>query len=247
MLYRRFPMMKNMVSLSRREALRLLAAVPALGGPLAAFAAQDAPPADLYGGFRMSIATYSLRKLPVAKALEAVKGFGLAFAEVNPIHLPVGSSAEKVAEVKGMLETNGINPYAFGVFYPERSKDPEQGIKDAFAQAKAVGIKVISADYDPKWVKLIEELAVASDVRIGIHNHGSGSRYGKIEQVVKSLEGRDEHLGATVDVGNFLVAGEDPVKAIHALGKRVYGVHLKDVKNEKPAIVGTGDLDLKGV
>ena len=232
-----------LANVSRRDVLRWSAAAPLLARGLWA---QEAA-ADPFGGFRMSLATYSLRKLPVDQALQETKAFGVKTVEINPVHLPVGSPAEKIQEVKGLLEKSGIQAYAFGVLYPDKFKEsPEKAIRDAFAQAKEVGIRVISADPDPKHIAFLEELAVKNDIRVGIHNHGPNSRYDKLEQVQKLIEGRDARIGATVDIGHYMRSGEDPVALIRALGKRMHGFHLKDVKAGQAVVVGKGDLDLVG-
>jgi len=54
-------------------------------------------------------------------------------------------------------------------------------------------------------------------------------------------------IGACVDTGHYLRSDEDPVEAVQRLGKRVFGVHLKDVKSlpggqKQFKIAGEGDL-----
>ena len=69
------------------------------------------------------------------------------------------------------------------------------------------------------------------------------------------VKNRHPKIGACVDTGHYLRSDEDPVEVIERLGKRVFGVHLKDVKTiEKDGkrqklytILGQGDLDTVGV
>ena len=85
---------------------------------------------------------------------------------------------------------------------------------------------------------------------IAIHNHGPGANYDKIRDVEEVVRDRHPKIGACVDTGHYLRSDEDPVDAIQRLGKRVFGVHLKDVKtlerNGKRdklfTILGQGDL-----
>jgi inosose dehydratase len=52
-------------------------------------------------------------------------------------------------------------------------------------------------------------------------------------------------IGCCVDTGHFLRSKEDPVRAVEVFDKRVYGVHLKDVKDTNTfTILGKGDLRL---
>src|SRR5262249_21041476 len=50
------------------------------------------------------------------------------------------------------------------------------------------------------------------------------------------------------DLGHYIRSGEDPVKAIHELEGRLFGIHLKDFaeqkKDAKGVILGKGHLDV---
>jgi sugar phosphate isomerase/epimerase len=65
--------------------------------------------------------------------------------------------------------------------------------------------------------------------------------------VAKAIEGHHERIGLCYDTGHAARAGDDIVAGVRKVGKRVYGVHLKDVNEQKhDVIVGTGVLDIKG-
>ncbi len=52
----------------------------------------------------------------------------------------------------------------------------------------------------------------------------------EVERLVVELDA--SLVGICLDVGHYLVGGGDPVSAVHALGRRVTHVHLKDVDPE---------------
>ena len=117
-----------------------------------------------------------------------------------------------------------------------------------------MGIKSLSADpkSDKETFDLLDKLVAEYDVAIAIHNHGPGHRYNKISDVEKVVKDRHPKIGACVDTGHYLRSDEDPVEAVQRLGKRVFGVHLKDVKTlpngEKQfKIAGEGDLNVTGL
>jgi inosose dehydratase len=64
---------------------------------------------------------------------------------------------------------------------------------------------------------------------------------------------KDHHklIGACIDTGHFIRTKEDPIKAIHELGDRVFALHIKDEeKQEKQShnvIIGSGHLDVVGM
>ena len=87
--------------------------------------------------------------------------------------------------------------------------------------------------------KLVEEYGIA----VGIHNHGPGHKYAKIDDIAAAIKDHNPKIGCCIDTGHFLRSKEDPVRAAEVFGKRIYGVHLKDVKDAKTfTVLGDGDL-----
>jgi inosose dehydratase len=198
-----------------------------------------------YGPFRMGIQSYSLRGYPLDAALRHTRDLGLRFWEAFNAHLPLSDDVGQVAANLARLEAAGVRVLAYGVlgFGGDAAAN-----RRTFQQAKVLGIPVISADPAPESLDQLSELVEEFRIKIAIHNHGPGSRYDKLADVQKALEGRPTRMGACVDTGHFLRSGEDPVKVIEALGERVHGVHLKDVKDGKTfTVLGKGDLNTRGV
>lgn len=185
--------------------------------------------ADPYGGFKMGIQSYSLRAFNVDQALEHSQKLGLKYWEAYPKHIPMSSLPAKVAEQKKMMSDAGITLSAYGVVGFDTN---ETKARQAFDFAKAMGLKSISANpkKDDATFDLLEKLVEEYQIPIAIHNHGPGALYDKVDDVLEMVEGRHPLLGACVDTGHYLRSDEDPVEVIHKLGKRVFGVHFKDVR-----------------
>ena len=235
---------------SRREFLQAasLATAATLFGTQRAFAAEDP-----YGGFKMGLQSYSLRAFKVEKAMEHTRTLGLKYWESFPNHVPMGTVPAHIATQKETLSKGGITLLSYGVvgFDGDETK-----ARQVFDFAKAMGLLSISADpaKDKKTFDLLDKLVAEYDVAIAIHNHGPGHRYDKISDVVDMVKDRHAKIGACVDTGHYLRSDENPVDAIERLGKRVFGVHLKDVKtinndgkkSKQFKILGEGDLDVLG-
>jgi sugar phosphate isomerase/epimerase len=87
--------------------------------------------------------------------------------------------------------------------------------------------------------------------------------YGRSEHLLSICEAAGPELRVTFDAGNFLLAGEDPLRALDRLGPRVAHVHFKDWRvvptgtaNSYPgvdgrwfqgAVLGEGLVPLRGV
>ena len=138
------------------------------------------------------------------------------------------------------IEAAGVTVSGYGVV--PLGKDSAAN-RRTFEFAKAARVQYLSADPDPDALDAIDRLIEQFDVAVGIHNHGPGHRYAKIETIAKTIKDHHPKLGVCIDTGHFLHSKEDPVHAVEAFGTRVYGVHLKDVKDaETFTILGQGDL-----
>jgi sugar phosphate isomerase/epimerase len=231
---------------TRRDFLKAgtLAAATACAGSQWLSAADEA--GDPYRGFKMGIQSYSLRDFKVDEALEISKKLGLHYWESYPAHIKVASVPAYVAEQKAMLAASGVTLVAFGVV---DFNDNESKAREFFDFAKAIGVQSISANPDKNepTFKLLDKLVEEYGVNIAIHNHGPGAKYDKIDDVVNNVKDHHPRIGACVDTGHYLRSKENPVEALERLKDRVYGVHMKDVKDAKVfKILGEGDLDVLG-
>jgi inosose dehydratase len=231
---------------SRREFLQWTAAATGAAAlsPLVSLAAD----ADPYGGFKVGIQSYSLRGFDGKTAMQHSQKLGLKYWESFRNHIAMDTSPEKVAAVKAMLKEHGITLLAFGV---EGFNENEGAARKAFDFAKAMGVMSISADpkKDKATFDLLDKLVAEYDIAIAIHNHGPKANYDKVTDVQTWVKDRHPKIGACVDTGHYLRSDEDPVEVIEKLGKRVFGVHLKDFKgpvgqDKRPTILGEGNLRL---
>jgi len=92
-----------------------------------------------------------------------------------------------------------------------------------------MGIKVIIVEprNQAEWDNL-EELVKEYDIRLAIHNHGTGSVYGDPATVRAILAKRDRRIGVCLDVGWVTAAGFDAAEVFRGYGDRVYDIHFKD-------------------
>ncbi len=228
------------------------------GGAREAAAPSFEPLRLAYGGFAMGLQSFSLRHYRLEAALDIVARLGLAHVELIPetkllffefgTHFAVTEDAEEIDRVLAAAAARGVAIAAHGV----------NGIGD-LAEAKRLlafatraRIPVLSVMPDASVVgPELDALLAASQVKLAIHNHGPELPYETIAEVEGALAGRHPNLGACVDAGHFIRAGEDPVEAIRRLGSRVHGVHLKDYVSEGAfadgCILGRGKLDLGAV
>ncbi len=197
-----------------------------------------------YHPFRMSVQSYCFRKFSLDQAIENTRELGLSYIEFFLAHLPSDLPQPKIDEVKKKLAAAKIEPLAYGVC---RFSSDHEANRKVFAFCRAMGTSVITADPAPDSFDSLDHLVSEFDIRVAIHNHGPGHRYAKADDIAKAVAKHDPRIGAGIDTGHLLRAGDDPVKAIRNLKDRMHAVHLKDInEKDRDVVFGTGRLDLRG-
>jgi sugar phosphate isomerase/epimerase len=229
---------RDRLRLTRREAIA--AGLAAAAGALAVGRRLDAAPTPSpYGPFKMAFQSYSLRGLNgVHKALDATEELGVHFWEAFPGHFP--ADVKKADEYKKLAADHGVTVIGYGVSGFGKDHDKNRKL---FEFAKAMGFGYLSADPSEDAFDNLDKLVEEYGVAIGIHNHGPGHKWAKIDTIAAAIKDHHPKIGCCVDTGHFLRSREDPVRAVEVFGDRVFGVHLKDVKDaRKFTILGQGDL-----
>jgi len=198
---------------------------------------------SLVSGIKLGVQSYSFRKFSFEETLKFVSDLGLKYIEAYSGHLP--PRKEEALKAKELSNKYGVKIIAHGVNHMPPDKKVLRGL---FEFAHSLGIEVLTADPDPESFDILDELVDEYGIAVAIHNHGPRHRYGTIESILKAVEGHSELIGMCLDTGHLARAGEDPAEAVKKLGRRIHGLHLKDVNEEKKdVILGKGILNLKSV
>jgi inosose dehydratase len=224
--------------LTRREALAagLAATGLALGGRLSG---ADEPASGAYGPFKMGLQSYSLRNFKLHEAMtRTTRDLGLHYWEAYPAHIPTDPAHAE--HQRAHAEEHGVRVLGYGVVHFGKDQDANRKI---FEFGKALGVSYFSADPEPESFDGLDRLVEEFGIAVGIHNHGPGHRFATIDAISRAIKDHHEKIGCCIDTGHFLRSNEDPAHAAEVFGKRIYGVHLKDVKDAKTfTVLGEGDL-----
>jgi sugar phosphate isomerase/epimerase len=173
--------------------------------------------------------------------------------ELNPKdakdHLPMDPAAE--AKALEDYTAAGIHLHAAGAIYFREDNDAD--IRSKFEYCKRAGIGVIVAgDPTPAMLPHLEKYVREYDIRIAIHNHGpEDKQWPSPLDVLKAVDKMDPRLGCCIDVGHTVRAGTDVVQAIHAVGPRLFNVHMKDLTDftakESQVAVGDGIMPVRQI
>ena len=197
------------------------------------------------GTFELGLASYTLLKFPLDQVLAMTNRVGLKHICLNPIHLPVESTPEQIAQAMAKVKTAGLDLYGSGVV---DMRNPAE-VQCAFEFAKAAGIRVIVGVPLPKVLSLVNEKVQEYDIRAAIHNHGPGDEiYPTPDIAYEKIKNLDPRIGLCIDIGHTLRNGVDPSQAVEQFADRLLDVHLKDINQAAAAghgvEVGRGVLDI---
>ncbi len=233
------------IPMTRRNFLQAGAAA-ALAGSRASRGAETSR--DPWRGLKVGVHSYSLRSFPLDKAIAMTCELGVNYFSVNPVHIPLKSTPEQLAEARKKIADAGLTLLEAGVISVTRDLDKTRPV---FEYAKALGLKTIVIKAELDSFDTLEQLLKEYDVRLAIHNHGPTDIYKTPEDVLRAVRNRDARIGACVDLGHYERAGVKAADALRALKARAFDVHIKDVNKREgsggPVVVGAGVIDFDDV
>lgn len=202
-----------------------------------------ARPDEPRGPFRLGLQSYSLRNFPFREALKRTAALRLPYWESFPAHIaPDPATAD---EHRRAASDAGVTVNGFGVVHFGADHDANRKLFDF---GKALGIAYFSADPSRDAFDSLDKLVEEYGIAVGIHNHGPGHQYASVASIHDAIKDHHRRIGCCIDTGHFLRSKEDPVEAAKTFEGRIYGVHLKDVKDAETFVVlGQGDLDTRAL
>jgi sugar phosphate isomerase/epimerase len=246
----------------------------ALAGGAAALAWPDAILAA--NQVRIGVQSYSFRTLPFEDALKAMKDIGLAECELWSGHLepkppmvagpdgrqrpPEGwrdelrtwrltAPAVRFMEIKKQFEDAGVVLQAYNLSFNDSFTDLE--IEKGFDQAKALGVKLITASSNLKTVPRLVPFAEKYKMTVAMHNHSNTkdpNEFATPDSFASALA-QSKRFAINLDIGHFVAAGFDPVDYITKHHEHITNLHIKDRKKDQGENVpwGQGDTPIKDV
>jgi inosose dehydratase len=247
--------MTSLTVCDRRRFLQATAATLGLAG-LSRLVAAPTKEADPFGGFMLGTQSYTFRHFDLEQALKRSQELGLHYVEFYQKHAPLDSKPDGIKAILNLCDKYEIKPLTYGVQRFTKNHDENKKIFDF---GKALGIKTFSADPDPDSFDSLDKLCDEYKIAIAIHPHGP-ERGGKLhrwysaEIIMQAVKDHNPLIGSCLDTGHLIRSAQlgkklDPAEEIRVMGKRNFGIHLKDHDNKKKedVIFGQGVLDVPAV
>jgi sugar phosphate isomerase/epimerase len=243
--------------MSRKLLLFIASCIGALGLHAGEKPARDDAAAEKLG-WRLSMASYTLRAMSFMEEVEALKTLGLKYVDIHPsMSLSKDNKAKTDHNLpadlqelmKKTLADAGIKAVSYGNVGIGTT---EKEARKVFAFAKAMGIENIVCEPKPEIVPMLDKLTEEYGVNLAMHNHPKPtSTYWNPETLVKTAEGCGKRVGACADTGHYNRSDLDPVECLKKLKGRIISLHFKDVvpagKNWTDVPWGTGKSDDKAM
>ena len=228
--------------LSRRSLLRT-AALAAAATSLAPAATLAQSPAPAEQKVKLGLASYTFRNFSRAQLIGFMRDLRVSDLNAKDAkdHLPMEPSAE--AQALADYRAAGIRLHAAGAIYFQKATDDD--IRAQFEYLKRASIPVmVAGDPTPESLPRIERFVQQYDIRLAIHNHGPEDKlWPSPLDILKDIRHMDPRIGCCIDVGHTVRTGTDVVEAIHAVGPRLFNMHMKDLTDfhDKASQVAVGD------
>lgn len=213
--------------MTRREMISSVGVLAAARSRAGAAASEAAPL-----GFRIGVATYSLREFQRGLAIRMIKQLGVTEVSVKDFHLPYTSTPAEISKAVSDFTKAGLTIVSGGNTDLKSSNPAE--LRPYFVYAKACGMPMLVAAPLHENLGAIEKLAKEFDIKIAIHTHGPEDKNFPTPKVVlDAVKGMDPRMGLCMDVGHSMRGGADVVQEIANAGPRLLDMHFKDLKDGK--------------
>jgi sugar phosphate isomerase/epimerase len=223
-----------------------------LGGAAGAFAGAAATNGAVdneSAGFKLGIASYSLRDYQRGLAIKSIRELQITYVSVKDVHIPMEPRSEWQRGRRD-FERAGLKISSGGAIYFE--SDDAEDIRSKFEYAKGCGMPMIVAGPRHSNVRTIEKFAREYDIKVAIHNHGpEDKQFPTPQSVLEVVKDMDPRCGLCIDLGHSARAGANVVESLAEAGSRLLDIHIKDLKalNDGRAgcPVGDGAMPIPGI
>ncbi len=209
-----------------------------------------APAEEPAAGFKLGVASYSLRDFRRTLAIHCIKELHTPYVSVKEFHLPYSSSPEELAAGRKEFERAGLHIMSGGNI--SLAKEDPDDIRRYFEYAKMCGMPMMVCAPTHSNLGTIEKFVREYNIRIAIHNHGpEDKQFPSPQSVLAVVRNMDPRCGLCMDVGHSARAGANVVESIAEAGDRLLDMHIKDLRNfdsnDALCDVGEGIMPIVGI
>lgn len=187
--------------------------------------------------WQLSIQTWTFHRYSFLESVDKADSLGIKYLEVYPGQKVGGDipgvfsyTLDKEArnKIKQYLKQKDSKVIALGVidkYYYNR-----ENLEQFFLFCKDMGIAFITAEPEPADLNLFNVFAGRHGIKVALHCHPKpSSHYWHPDSTLAAMKNR-ENIGAWPDIGHWARNGVDIQVALAKMKGKLWGLHLKDVK-----------------
>jgi sugar phosphate isomerase/epimerase len=184
-------------------------------------------------GIKLGIATYTFRSFDRAKTIEMLKVVQAPWTSIKDgVHFAYNSTPQELKQVRAEFDAAGLKVTSAGNI--SLAKDDPDDIRQRFEIARNLGLSMMVCIPTRTNIRTVEKFVKEYDMKIAIHNHGPEQKdYPNPQSVLEVVRDMDPRVGLCVDVGHTARTGVDVVESIALAGRRLFDVHVKDLRDFK--------------
>ena len=127
------------------------------------------------GDLKLGVASYSLRKLSRAQAIEAIKAIHTPYVNIKEFHNLYKGTPEERAAARREFEAAGLKIAGGGTI--SLQKDDDADIRFYFDYAKQCGMPLMVIAPTAATLPRIEKFAKEYNIKVAVHNHGPEDKH----------------------------------------------------------------------
>ncbi|MFB3828897.1 MAG: sugar phosphate isomerase/epimerase family protein [Bryobacteraceae bacterium] len=201
-------------------------------------------------GFKLGVATYSLRMFQRGLAIKMIRTIQTPYVSIKEFHLPISAPREEWGRGRKEFEKAGLKIMSGGnVSFPA---DDAEDIRHKFEYAKTSGMPMMVCAPTHQNLARLEKFVQEYNIKLAIHNHGPEDKHFPTPQsVLSAVKNMDPRIGLCLDIGHSARTGVDLVQSFVEAGSRLLDVHVKDLRSptakESQCDVGDGALPIVAI
>jgi len=201
-------------------------------------------------GFKLGVASYSLREFQRGLAIKMIQQLGTPYVSVKEFHLRYVETPAELEKGRKEFEKAGLKIMSGGNISLQR--DDAADIRKYFEYAKTCGMPMIVCAPTHQNLKKLEAAVKEYNIKAAIHNHGPEDKHFPTPQsVLEAIKDLDPRVGLCMDVGHSARTGVDVVKSIAEAGPRLLDMHIKDLLDfsgkDSQCAVGEGKMPVAAI
>jgi sugar phosphate isomerase/epimerase len=188
-------------------------------------------------GWRLGLEASTLPQSTLFETIEKTAQLGLPFlgglssqkiSQDIPKLFEPGLSDDELRQIRLKLDAAGVRLLTCAI---DDLPGDEAGCRRVFEFGRKIGIETFIAEPKPEALDTLEKFCDAYDIQVALRSRDPRTLpdHWDPERILRACRGRSQRLGACANLGGWMRAGLDPIRALNTLKERLITVQMHDL------------------